>query len=302
MYPRHPCRARPTWPQSPARRTCLRRLWALAACLAFAGTPSATVLAQDAKALKVGLVPIYSPRTLLTNYQPLRDHLERQLNRPVVMLTATDFRSFHRETVSGAYDLVLTPPHLARLAQTEHKFELLATYQPNNRAVLIMARARPVHTASALRGQRLAVFDPLALVVLHSLHWLEGQGLVAGRDFRVVEAHSHAGVAHMVARGEAVLGVTAPTGIRGWSDDQREQLAVFTTLSPLPSLVWAAHPRLGQEAQRLKSLLLGFADRPEGRETLARLGYTGLREINPDELGVIDPMAREAARLMHAHP
>lgn len=300
MSPGNP--ARHTRPVSPARRACLRVLSVLAACLALTGGLPDSAQAQGAEALRVGLLPTWSTRTLLTNYQPLRDYLERQLGRPVVMHTAADFRAFHRETESGAYDLVLTASHLARLAQTEQQMQPLATYRAVNRAVVIMARARPVRSVAELRGQRLAVFDPLALLVLQGLHWLEGQGLKPERDFRMVDARSHNSVAHAVASGEALLGITAPAGMRGWPEVVREKLEVFTELPPMPALVWVAHPRLGREAERIKTLLLGFPDSPEGREFLARTGYEGLREIGAAELRALDPAAREVARLLRAAP
>lgn len=289
-------------PVCPIRRASLRLLHVFAAFAAMAFLLPASALAQGVEALKVGLLPTWSTRTLLNNYQPLRDYLERQLGRPVVMHTAADFRAFHRETESGAYDLVLTAPHLARLAQTEQQMQPLATYRAVNRAVLIMARARPVRSVSELRGQRLAIFDPLALIVLDGLHWLEGQGLKPERGFQVVDARSHNGVAHAVASGEALLGITSPAGMRGWPEVLRERLEVFTELPPVPALVWLAHPRLGREAERIKALLFAFPDSPEGREFLARTAYEGLREIGAAELRALDPAAKEVARLLRGSP
>lgn len=278
------------------------RILALFAWLALACGLPAAALAQGTEALKVGLLPTWSTRTLLTQYQPLCDYLERHLLRPVVIHTAADFRAFHRETESGAYDLVLTASHLARLAQTELQMQPLATYRGINRGVVIMARDRPVNSVSELRGQRLAIFDPLALIVLQALHWLEGQGLRSEREFQVVDARSHNGVAHAVASGNALLGLTSPAGMRVWPNALRDKLTVFTELPPVPALTWIAHPRLGKDAERIKALLLSFTDSPEGREFLARTGYEGLREISAAELRALDPAAREVGRLLRVSP
>ncbi|MFN3594044.1 MAG: phosphate/phosphite/phosphonate ABC transporter substrate-binding protein [Thiobacillaceae bacterium] len=289
-------------PVSAARWACLRVLSVLTVCLALAGGLPATALAKAAEALKLGLLPIWSTRTLLTNYQPLRDYLERHLQRPVVIHTAADFRAFHRETEAGTYDLVVTASHLARLAQTDLMMQPLATYRAVNRAMIVMAKARPVSSVSELRGQRLAIFDPLALNVRVAINWLERQGLRPGHDFAVVDAHSHNGVAHVVASGKALLGVTAPAGMRVWPQALRDELSVFAEMPPVPALIWMAHPRLGQHTERIKALLLRFPDSPEGREFLAKTGYEGLREVTAAELRALDPVAAEAARLLRANP
>ena len=262
--------------------------------------PAAPVAAQQA--LKVGLLPTLSPRALITQYQPLRDYLERELGRPVVLHTAPDFTTLHRETENGSYDLVLTAAHLARLAQLEGRLQPLASYRATNRPILVMAKARPVKTVAELRGRRLAIFDPMALVILHSLRWLEEQGLQAGRDFEVVDTPSHNSVAHAVATGEALLGVTAPAGMRGWPEELRDKLAIHAELPPVSALIWAAHPRLGSEIPRLKALLLRFPESAEGRQFLAQTAYQGLREVSAEEMRALDPYAREVGRLLRAQP
>lgn len=285
-------------PQYDTRRLRVRTLalWTLLLCLFVPGPAAAE------QVLKVGLLPTLSPRALITQYQPLRDYLERELNRPVVLHTAPDFAAHHRETENGTYDLVLTAAHLARLAQLEGRLQPLATYRGTNRPILVMAKARPVKTIAELRGRRLAIFDPMALVILHSLRWLEEQGLQAGRDFQVVDTPSHNSVAHAVATGEAILGVTAPAGMRSLPDELRDKLANYAELPPVSALIWAAHPRLGPEVPRLKALLLRFPESAEGRGFLSHTRYQGLREVSAEELRSLDPYAREVGRLLRAQP
>ncbi len=274
----------------------LKGIWILFA-LALAPAWAAT-----SEPLRIGLLPTLSTRTLITNYHPLRIYLERALQRPVVLLTAPDFRTFHRDTTAGSFDLVVTGAHLARLAQTEHGMQPLATYRATNRATLIMAKSRPVRSPQDLRGKNLAIFDPLALVVLQAIDWLGSQGLRADRDYRLLDTPSHNSVAHSVLSGESIMGVTAPAGMRNWTPEMREGLQVFIELPPVPALIWIAHPRMGAEAERIKAALLRFTGTPEGRQFMATTAYQGLREVGADELRSLDPYAREAARLLRDAP
>ncbi len=277
-------------------RSWLHAAWAALFCLCLSAHGATT------DPLKVGILPTLSTRTLLGNYQPLRDFLERELQRPVVLLTAPDFRAFHRDTEAGVFDLAVTAPHLARLAQLEGRMQVLAAYRADNRALVIMARARPVKSIGELRGRTLAIFDPLALVVLQALDWFAQQGLQPGRDFRVLDTPSHTSVAYSVMGGESLLGVTAPAGMRQWPEGMRGELQVLTELPAVPALVWTAHPRLGAESERVKAALLRLPDSAEGRQFLANTGYQGIREATPGELRALDPYAREVARLLRSTP
>lgn len=258
--------------------------------------------AAASEPLKIGLLPILSTRTLISYYQPLRAYLERELKRPVVLLTATDFQTFHRDTVSGSFDLVVTAPHLARLAQTRHGMQPLAIYRATNRAILVTAKSRPVDVPEGLRGHKVAIFDPAALTVLHALNWLRAQGLEAGRDYQVVLTPSHNSVAHSVINGESILGITSMTGLRLLQEDMRQRLQVQAELQPVLSLIWIAHPRMAGQAEYIKSALLRFAESPEGRQFFTTTGFIGLREVSAVELEGLDPYAREVTRLLRDTP
>lgn len=253
--------------------------------------------------LKVGLLPTLSPRALLTNYQPVRTHLERELKRPVEMSTAVDFSAFHRATMAGDYDLVLTAPHLARLAQIEGKFKPLTTYATTNRAVFIMAKDRPVRSVAEVRGKGVAVFDHHAMVVLQGLRWLSEHGLKANLDFKLLEPHSHNSVAHSVLSGESVLGITAPAGIKQWTDEYREKLDVYAELPEQIAVTWVAHPRLAAKSvQQIRTALLRLSDSPEGKQFFEKTGYKGMREISDKEMRTLDGYAKEISVLLREQP
>lgn len=274
----------------------------LARYLSLVAVAALPVWAAASEPLKVGVLPILSTRTPISNYQPLRAYLERELKRPVVLLTAADFQTFHRDTVAGAFDLALTAAHLARLAQTRHGMQPLATYRATNRAILVTAMSRPVDVPAALRSHKVTIFEPIALNVLYALDWLKGQGLEAGKDYQVLLTPSHISVAHSVINGESILGVTAPAGFRQLPADMRQQLQAHAELPPVSALIWLAHPRMAGQADHIKSALLRFAASPEGREFFGNTGYIGLREVNTAELEGIDPYAKEVARLLHDTP
>jgi len=152
--------------------------------------------------LKVGLFPNLTPFTLIAVHQPIRLYLEQQLHRPVQLLTAPDFRSFAKRTQNGEYDLVLTAPHLARLAEQDAGYIPVATYDDELRALLLVAKHSPVTRLDQLRGAKVAMPDPMAVVNMLGREMLNKAG-VADSEYVLVDAHSHNGAALAVLRGEA---------------------------------------------------------------------------------------------------
>lgn len=252
--------------------------------------------------IRVGVLPTLSAKVLLTSYQPLRVYLERELQRPVELYTAPDFKRFHRDTVQGDYDLLVTAPHLARLAQLEAGLLPVVTYLTVNRAILITSKNKPVKKINELRGQSLAIFDPLALVVMKAKEWLEDQGLKAGRDYRLVISPSQTSAAYSVQIGESLMGVIAPSGLQQMPPENREQIQIYAELPPVPTLIWLAHPRMSDQADRIKEVLLRFAESSEGTQFYGSTAYKGMRPVTSEELRSLDRSAREAKRLIQGLP
>ncbi|MGV8992317.1 MAG: phosphate/phosphite/phosphonate ABC transporter substrate-binding protein [Thiobacillus sp.] len=259
-------------------------------------------LAAPDAALRVGILPTLSAKVLLTNYQPLRVYLERELQRPVEMLTSTDFKRFHHDTLAGDFDLLVTAPHLARLSQLEAGFLPVATYLAANRAVLITAKNKPIKQLEEFRGQNLAIFDSLGLIVLQAQQWLEDRGFEQGRDYRAILFPSHNSVGFSVQHGESLIGIVSPAGLRQLPPETLGQIQVFAELPQVPALIWVVHPRMKLEADRLQAVLLRFAGTPEGIQFYSSNAYKGMRPVTPEELRSLDRSAREAKRLIQGLP
>lgn len=252
--------------------------------------------------IRVGVLPTLSAKVLLTSYQPLRVYLERELQRPVEMVTSTDFKRFQHATLAGDFDLLVTAPHLARLSQMEAGFLPVATYLAANRAILITAKNKPIKQLEELRGRNLAIFDPLGLIVLLAQQWLEDRGFEQGRDYRAMIFPSHNSVGFSVQHGESLMGVVSPAGLLQTPPETREQIQIYAELPQVPALIWIVHPRLKREADRLQAALLRFAETPEGAQFYSGNAYKGMRPVTQEELRSLDRSAREVKRLIQGLP
>jgi phosphonate transport system substrate-binding protein len=238
--------------------------------------------AQAAVPLEMGLLPNISPRTLLNQYQPLRDFLARALQRPVLLSTAPDWSTFHHRVAATAYDLVVTAPHLARLAQLDHGWLPLLQWRPDVKGLVVFASARPMASIAELRGKSLVLSNPLSLVALQGMHWLSDKGLLRDQDYRVIRIPTDDSVGNVLLRGDAVAAMLSAGEFRAIADEQRRQLQVLTEFADLPGLLMMVCPRVVPEQARvLKAQLLAFAEARsgEGAAFMAATGFSGLREV-----------------------
>lgn len=251
-------------------------------------------LAHEAHTLQVGLLPIWTTRTLIKNYQPLQAHLEQALKQPVELITAPDFKTFHTNTLKGEYDLIITAAHLGRLAQLEAGFTPLTRYSAPHRTLLIAAKDQPLKSIQDLKGKTLAGIDPLTLAMNDSITWLSAQGLQAGRDYTLLETPTPISATYSVQNHQSILAISSPQGMKHLPDNIRANIEIFASLPELPSLLWLAHPRMKTDIPRLKAALLSFTPQTEnGAIFYETTGYMGMRETSNDEAKSLDMIAQE---------
>lgn len=202
--------------------------------------------------------------------------------------------------LKGEYDVAVTGPHLARLAQIDANLQPILTYRPALAALLITPAAKPMRSAADLRGQALAFANPQSLPALRGLQWLADQGLRAGTDFQIAKTPTDDSLGQMLLTGGAAAAILSGGEFRQIPEAQRNQLVVFTTFAELPSLTFAVHPRLAAaDVATLKAELLAFPNTAEGRQFFSISGFQGIREFGANELAsTMDPYLDDVRRSM----
>lgn len=256
--------------------------------------PAGTGLAA---AFIVGVPPIHSMRTLAERFEPLRAHLEAGLGQPVYLESATNFAEYQTRALRGDFDLTITPSHFARLAEKERRFQPIVQFQPDHDALLIYCVDHPLTHVSLLKNQQLAVIDRLAVTVMASLQYLDGQGLESGRDYSVVEYRNHVGVAQALVSGAAQAGVTTTQGFKQMPEALRSRLKVSAHIADIPAFVMLAKPQASRaEVARLEGYLLAFARGKAGQAFLQSVAYTALRPAAEESLKRVDAYLKETKK------
>jgi phosphonate transport system substrate-binding protein len=252
-------------------------------CLAMMGvaTLPRPAYSNNAMPLEIGVLPNISARVLLSQYQPMREYLAREMKRPVQVSTAPNWTSFHQRTLALDYDLVVTAVNLARVAQLERGYTPLLVYAPNIKGLLICSASKPIKSVADLRGQVLALSNPQSLITLRGFQWLAESGLQRERDFKTVNTATDDSVGNVVLRGEAVAAMLSGGEYRAIPESAKSQLQVMTTFAEVTGFVVLANPKFSAtETKVLREQLLGFASTSdEGRAFFASTGFNAMREI-----------------------
>ena len=271
-------------------------VWALLCMLLAAAWPAR---ASDAPALTLGIVPYLSTRNLLAIHQPLARSLEASLQQPVQIQTAPDYDTFVKRLVRGDFDLAIAPPHYARLAIREYGYQALLAHKAPIRGVLVTARAQPLASADGLRGKTIAIADRSALLVIVGTAALADLGLREDKDYRFVEAPSHASALHSAVSGKAAAALVTQTALLLAPAELQRDAVVWRELAQIPGQFYVAHNRLPDARQKaIKAALLSFEHSAEGQTFFEKTRNEGFREPTAADNSQLDRALPETRRLL----
>lgn len=246
-------------------------------------------------ALVIGVFPYLTTRTLVATYQPLRLHLHKSLGREVSVVTAPDLRQFYARSARGDYDLVVTPPHFARLHQTQSKLRPLLAYDDPTRALLITRRDSGIKTHEDLRGQEIAVAEPTALVAIMTNAWMAQRGLVATHDYEFKFSGSHNSALMYVVNRETAAAVLGGSAFVQVADKFKQDINVLATTGEVMGLVILANPHLA-DRPRVEKALADFPQTSAGKAFFRVNGIGGFKPITSRDLERIEAYLPETLR------
>ncbi|MFZ3041895.1 MAG: phosphate/phosphite/phosphonate ABC transporter substrate-binding protein [Thiobacillus sp.] len=253
------------------------------------------------KSLTFGVFPHLTAKNIVETYHPLADVLDKRLQRPVVIYTARDFKTFVERTRQGEYDILLTAPHLAWLARQDAGYRPLLKYTQPVHGLMVVRSDSPFETPGALYGRTIARSDPLAVAALALDAELAAHGLRHTIDYQTTDSGTHLNAAMQVINGRADAAMIGLHPYKLIPPELRRQVRVLAETPSLSSLMYLAHPRLGDaEARAVRQALREFAVSPAGQAFMQSGGYGGFAEVNGHELRAFRPYALQAQDILRS--
>jgi phosphonate transport system substrate-binding protein len=268
------------------RRTALTAL--LLPLLSWAAPPNPAAAASTP--LRIGVAPHSSARVILEMYQPLRQHLETALQRPVEVVTAPDFTEFARRALAQQYDVAITTGHQARLFQSDAGYLPLLTYKADFKAVTVVAADSRFREPRDLAGATIIGLSRSSLVTLWGEHWVFRNNL-PGTTMRYVSASDSVG--QLILRGEGAAGFMSLANYQSLPPAARGQLRVLSESVAMTGRTYLLNGRHAALRERLMGALWAFAETAEAKAYFARYKLDGYRALEPRELLAMEPYAAE---------
>jgi len=259
---------------------------------------------QRSGVLVIGVLPNIAAATLTTQYQHLSRYLERSDGQKVRIVISANFKEFFESTMKGDFDLVVTAPHFARIAQLDRAMVPLVSYQPRINALLVAPIDSKVAGSRDLRERAVAFANPQSLVAMYGQQWLSKQGLEPGTDYEVKGARTDLGVGRMVLSGDAVAAILSNGEFRALPPEESARMKIVEVIARIPNFVVLGHSRvdrtrLGQIKTQLKNFL---ADPQDGVPFAQATGFTAISDVDEAQLRELDSFVEATRRSMGYSP
>ncbi len=259
---------------------------------------TATLASAQQPALRLGIMPFNSTLALIKTHQPLRLHLEAVLKRPVEIYTSADYAAFHRDSLAGTFDLLITGPHFGVMC-IDQGYAPLFHYKASLKPIFVVGKDAGIDSVGKLKGKRIGLSNRLSVSSIVGLRWLGEHGLQAGRDFDVLEKTTHGAAIAAVAVGDLDAALTTYTPLKQVPADVRAKVSELPTSVQVPHLMTLANNRLGSAlVDQVRAALLAFPTTPAGQAFFRDTGYLGYDPIGANDLKPLQPYVPIVKQMM----
>lgn len=250
--------------------------------------PSA--MASEKTPLTLGVFPYVTPVQLAAFHAPLKDYLAESLQRPVTLVTAPDLNSFVDRTREGQYDIVITAPHLGRLAETRDGYKRVVQTSHTVQGFFLARKDSNIQKIKDLKGKTVMIAQKVSIVYQMAEHTLRENGLVPGESVTIIETRTHNNAMLAPLRGEADASVTGKLLWYVLDDERKDQMRVIGTSAEAPGFLVMAHPRLAtQDIEKIKKLLLDFHLKPGSESYFTTNGFEKFQPVDDRAMKGLDP-------------
>ncbi len=214
-----------------------------------AGLMASSALAADANpdTLRVALLPDENAATIIKQNKPLKDYLEKTLNKKVELIVTTDYSSMIEAMRFGRLELAYFGPLSYTLAKSRSDIEPFAARikkgSTTYKAVVIGNIEAGINSIEDLKGKQVAYGDQ-ASTSSHLIpkSMLRDAGLTEGKDYKENFAGAHDAVAVAVQNNNAQGGGLSKPIFESLVERDiisLEKVRVLGESAPFPQYPWA---------------------------------------------------------------
>lgn len=244
---------------------------------------------DDDRELKLGIVPYINSSKLIAQHAPLADYLAEGLKENVVLLDSENYKLFQESIQQGLYDILITPIHWGRLAETGGVYQRVAKTKQSIFATLVVRKESSIYNGEQLRDLYLALPPTHDIVHYLALQTLRDYHLEQGHNLHVEIVDSYSKALEQVLQGKVEAAAIAEQNIEKYLDNPQGKFRIIAASMPMPYFVVMAHSRLGYEnINNIRKLLLNFQQTEVGKAYFRHTGLQGFLPLDDDTFSALD--------------
>ena len=251
---------------------------------------SAAVADEATNNLQFGIFPYVSPVQMVEFHNPLRTRLQNALGTDVTLVSAPNFKEFVKRTREGQYDIVLTAPHLGRLAEVQSGYQRVAQTQHEVQGIYLVREDSSLKNLSDLEGKTITMVGRAAIITQMVEHQLRQLGLEDGKNvtFRITRTHNNAMYAPL--RGESEASVTGILLFNKIGEKDRQKVRIIGKTPTAPGFMLMVNKRISAaQREKITEAALNFAATPEGKKYMAVTGLKRFDPVDNAQMEALDP-------------
>lgn len=239
--------------------------------------------------LTFGIFPYFDAASLAKLHKPLNDHLSNSTNTKIRLVSAPNFKTFKERTANARYDIIITAPHLGRVAQNVADYEWLGFTSNISYAVFVSHIDSNINSINDLKGKSIALPPKGAIIHYLALDTLKKHNIIPNKNINLLihKSHNNAMFSTILKNTDA-SSFGAPTWKKYKSPDKKN-LKMIGKSEDIPGFAIMVHSKTPEKLKKaLKKALFSFSNTTEGKEYFHTTGLKGIRETTRNDMKLLD--------------
>ncbi len=276
---------------------CLFLVLIVAACeqqtaekpLLYSSKPAAA-----AQIYRLAVHPLYNPKKLSEAYQPLVDHLNRELQGVQIELESSrDYAAFEQKYRAREPAFLLPNPWQTLDAKkVGYHVIAMAGDAEDFKGIFIVRKDGGIKKPADLKGKEVSYPSPTALAAaIMPQYYLYTHGIDINRDIQNIYVGSQESSILNVYLGKSAAGATWPPPWRLFQKEFPKEAAQLEIAWETPALINNSvmvrddiPPAIGE---KVRSIMLNLAQTPQGRSILAGMETAGFHPANDADYEIV---------------
>lgn len=211
-------------------------------------TTSEIEQAATQKVLKIGVVPQFSPKRIITIWSPIIEELEQRTGYKFQIIGTPSIPEFEKEYQKGTYDIAYMNPYHSVVANQMQGYEaVLRDGTKSLFGVLVVKKEDNIRDIKELDGEKLSFPAPNALGA--SLLMRTELKTVHNIEIEPVYVKTHTNSYLSVLEGKTRAGGGVMRTFNELGDDIKNQLRIFYETQKTPPHPIVIHPRVDKQTR-----------------------------------------------------